>query len=94
MGHLSNGKEEAYQALAERLSRYPVGAVINETLMGILRLLYTEREAAVGGKFPLKPRPLAEIVELTGIKEKELTAILENMAGKGLVIDIPRKGTT
>lgn len=62
--------------------------------MGILKLLYTETEAAVGSKFPLKPRPLAEIVEMTGMGEQELAPILENMAGKGLVVDIPRKGTT
>lgn len=94
MGHLVYGKEEAYQALAERLSRFPIGAVINETLMGILKLLYTETEAAVGSKFPVKPRPLAEIVEMTGMGEQELAPILENMASKGLVVDIPRKGTT
>ena len=94
MGHLVNGKEEAYRALAERLSRFPIGAVINETLMGILRLLYTETEAAVGSKFPVKPRPFAEIRDLTGIGEKELAGILDSMAGKGLVVDIPRKETT
>lgn len=94
MGHLASGKDEAYRALADRLSRLPVGAVVNETLFRILRLLYSETEAAVGSKFPLKPRPLAEIRELTGMPERELRAVLESMAGKGLVIDIPRKDTT
>ena len=94
MGHLSGGKEEAYQALAERLSRFPVGVVINDTLMEILKLLYSEHEANLGSKFPLKPRPLETIRDITGMADKELTALLEVMAEKGLVVDIPRKGTT
>lgn len=55
MGHLLNGKDEVYRALAEHLSRFPVGAVINETLMEILRRLYTESEAGLGSRIPLKP---------------------------------------
>jgi len=93
VGHLSGGKEEAYQALAERLSRFPVGVVINDTLIEILMLLYKEDEAEAGSKFPLKPRPLGKIRELTGMAEKELAALLDGMAKKGLVVDIPRKGT-
>jgi Pyruvate/2-oxoacid:ferredoxin oxidoreductase delta subunit len=93
MGHLINGKEEVYRALAARLSRFPVGAVVNEHLMDILKLLYTETEAALGSKLPLRPRPLAELARLTGMGEKELAGILDGMAGRGLVIDIPRKET-
>jgi len=94
LGHLAGGKDEAYEALAERLTRFPVGVVVNETLMEILKLLYTESEAALGSKFPIKPRPLAEIAELIGIPEDKTTAVLNDMADKGLVTDIPRKGTT
>ena len=94
MGHLAGGKDEAYEALAERLTRFPVGVVVNETLMEILKLLYTESEAALGSKFPIKPRPLAEIAKLIGIPEDKTTSVLNDMADKGLVTDIPRKGTT
>lgn len=94
MGHLAGGKEEAYQALAERLSRFPVGVVINDTLMEILKLLYTEKEAEAGSKFPLKPRPLEKIKALTGMEEQKLAVLLDGMAAKGLVVDIPRQETT
>ena len=94
MGHVSGGKEEVYRVLAERLSRFPVGVVINDTLMQILKLLYTESEALAGSRFPVKPRPLAEIAGLVGMPEDKTSAILNNMADKGLVVDIPRKGTT
>lgn len=94
MGHLKGGKEEAYQALADRLSRFPIGVIINDTLMEILKLLYTESEAEVGAKFPIKPRPLAEIAALTGMSADQASTVLNKMAAKGLVVDIPRKGTT
>lgn len=93
MGHLLNGKDEVYRALAERLSRFPIGAVINETFIQILRLLYTDTEAALGGKFPLKPLSYKKIVEITGMRERQLKTILDQMAAKGLVVDIPRKDT-
>ncbi len=92
MGHLSGGKEEAYEALAQRLSRFPVGVVINDTLMEILKLLYTEGEAQVGSKFPVKPRPLTEIADLTGLSEKVAVSVLNEMSKKGLVVDFSRKG--
>ncbi|MDP4128256.1 MAG: 4Fe-4S dicluster domain-containing protein, partial [Bacillota bacterium] len=94
MGHLVNDKDQVYRILAERLDRNPVGAPINETLMGILHRLYTESEAIVGGKFPLVPMPLDQIAKLTGIEEIPLKQILDGMAEKGLLLDIPRKNTT
>ena len=90
---MHNGKEEVYRALAERLSRLPVGVVINETLMEILKRLFTEVEASVGGKFPLEPLAREKIAEITGIPERELKKILETMAEKGLVVDISRQDT-
>jgi len=35
-GHMINAKEEIYHDLAERLSKTPEGALINEDLMAIL----------------------------------------------------------
>lgn len=93
MGHILNAKDELYHALAERLSRTPEGAPINEALMQILHRLYTEGEALVGSKLPLVPMPFEKIVTLTGFQEEELKTLLDGMSDKGLVIDIPRKNT-
>lgn len=94
VGHLVSAKEEVYRALAERLNRNPVGAPVNPTLMEILYRLYTETEAMVGSKFPLLPVPLEQLVDATGMKREELEPILDHMANKGLVIDIPRRDST
>jgi len=91
LGHIINSKEEIYQALAERLSKTPEGAPINEQLMAILHRLYTESEALVGSKFSSIPMTLDKIATITEIKEEDLKVILDGMAHKGLVLDIPRK---
>jgi len=93
MGHLVHQKEDVYRLLAQRLNRNPVGAPVNDTLMAILHRLYTESEAMVGSRFPLLPMTLDQMAEATGIAGRELQPILESMADKGLVLDIPRKET-
>ncbi|NLI12458.1 4Fe-4S dicluster domain-containing protein [Pelotomaculum propionicicum] len=91
MGHLHDAKEAVYRALAERLSKNPVGVKVNKTLMEILHRLYTESEALVGGSFPLAPVTIDKIATGSGIEENSLKNILEGMAEKGLVIDLPRR---
>lgn len=94
MGHIINSKEEVYRALAERLYKSPMGTPVNEDLMEILYRLYTESEALVGSKFPMVPMTLDKISSITGIKEASLQKILDSMANKGLVMDLPRRDGT
>ncbi len=94
MGHIINAKEEVYRALAERLNKNPVGAPVNDILMEILHRLYTVSEAEVGSKFPLLPMPLDKIADATGYKQDELRKMLDDMANKGLVLDLPRRDGT
>ena len=89
MGHGANAKEAAYMLLAERLNKNPVGTPINEELMEILNHLYTESEAMVGGKFPMAPMKLDQVVISTGIGKEELEKTLKSMIHKGLVLNIP-----
>lgn len=94
MAHLENHKEEVYRALAERLNKNPVGAPVNETLMDILHKLYTAGEAALGSRFPLLPATLEQLAKMTGMEKLELAEILEEMAQKGLVLDLSRREET
>ncbi len=93
MGHMTIAKKKVYEKLAQRLDQNPVGAVINETLFNILNIMYTEAEAAIGSKFPQRPSSFESIVDKMGLPEKELVKLLDEMANKGLVIDIPRGNT-
>ena len=93
MGHLGIQKEEVYKALAKRLNQNPVGAPLNETLMQILSVMYTDKEAAIGAAFPAGFTTLDKLLQVTGLPAAELLCQLEQMADKGLVIDIPRQDT-
>ena len=94
MGHLQLAKEEVFKALAKRLDSNPIAAPLNETLMKILHTLYSLDEAKIGGSFPLLPAPIDKIKAATGFSEPELLNHLNNMANKGLIIDVERRGQT
>ena len=94
MGHLTLAKGQVYQALAKRLDKNPVGARLNDTLMEILYCMYTETEAKIGSEFPLGFTTLDRLAVITGLDEQKLSVYLDNMADKGLVIDVPRNGKT
>ncbi len=93
MGH-HIGSKSSIVPLIDRLNMYPVGLVDSEKLREILALLFDEREAFVASRFPLEEATLPELVRRTKIAEAELQPILEQMAEKGLVMDLPYAGTT
>lgn len=88
MGHLSYSKETLIP-LIDRLNKYPIGLVDNEILREILSLLFSEREAYVASKFPLMEATLPELCQRTGMTPEALLPILESMADKGLIMDMP-----
>jgi len=91
MGHLLSAKSSLVP-LIDRLNRYPIGLVDSAKLREILALLFDDREAFVASRFPLMETTLEELCEATGIRAGELDAILESMANKGLVMDLPYAG--
>ncbi len=93
MGHLL-GSKSGLAPLIDRLNKYPIGLVDNEKLREILSLLFDEAEAYVASRFPLEEATLPELSKSNGLPEKELISILESMADKGLVMDLPYAGTT
>jgi NAD-dependent dihydropyrimidine dehydrogenase PreA subunit len=93
MGHLLSTKGSLVP-LIDRLNRYPIGLVDSAKLREILAVLFDEREAFVGSRFPLHEATATELAELTGIASPELESILESMADKGLVMDMDYGGTT
>lgn len=93
MGHLLRSKS-ALVPLIDRLNRYPIGLVDSAKLREILALLFDEREAFVASRFPLREATLGELAAATSIPTGQLGTILESMASKGLVMDMPYAGTT
>jgi hypothetical protein len=92
VGHLL-GTKSSLVPLIDRLNRYPVGLVDSDKLRTILSLLFTEQEAFVASRFPLHEATEDELTELTGLPATALRPVLETMANKGLVMDLPYGGT-
>jgi len=91
MGHHLASKSSIVP-LIDRLNKYPIGLVDSDKLREILSLLFDEREAFVASRFPLEEATLPELVRLTRIPVGELVPLLESMADKGLVMDMPYSG--
>jgi ferredoxin len=75
--------------LIDRLNRYPIGLVDSEKLRAILGVLFTEEEAFVASRFPLHEATEDELCRATGLGPERLRMLLESMANKGLVMDLP-----
>ena len=90
MGHLAIQKP--YLALQERLHKNPIGAPPAEELFEILRLRFTEEEAAIGARMPMTPAPLEQLSKRLGQAPDRLQDQFERMAEKGLVLDFETNG--
>lgn len=93
MGHLAK-REEVLRELRKRLHQNPIGLPEHATVYEILSILFSEREAWVGARFPFGAVTLKEISHAVGIAEPELSQILHGMARKGLVITTKKGGET
>lgn len=93
MGHLAE-REEVLRDLRKRLHHNPIGLPEHATVYEILSILFTEREARVGAKFPFGAVTLHEISRAVGIPESEVAEILGGMVRKGLVITTKKAGET
>ncbi len=93
MGHIRNG-QGIYGRLQKRLDRFPIGAPPAEALYEILKRLFTEEEAAIGCRMPIKFTDLSGIARRTGKTPEALRPVLERMAEKGLVMDFEHRGRT
>ena len=93
MGHYANSKDNLVP-LIDRLNQYPIGLVDNKILREILTLLFDKKEVFVASKFPLEEATLPELEKRTRMKKNELLPILNSMADKGLIMDLPYRGKT
>ncbi len=93
MGHLT-GKEEILRQLRERLDKNPIGLPEHTSIYEILSILFTEKEAELGAKFPLGTVTIEELQNSIGKGRQELEEILKGMMKKGLVVTVKKGGQT
>jgi formate hydrogenlyase subunit 6/NADH:ubiquinone oxidoreductase subunit I len=87
-------KQSAYEGLVDRLNRFPQGAPPSETLYGILRILVSEREAALMAVLPIKPFHAAEAAQRWKLSELEARKVLDDLAGRAMLLDVEHAGRT
>jgi Pyruvate/2-oxoacid:ferredoxin oxidoreductase delta subunit len=76
-----------YDRLTERLNRHPQGAPPSQHLFQILKLLFSEKEAALVSVLPLKPFGVAKAAEIWKLGEAEARGVLDGLASRALLVD-------
>jgi len=93
MAHLT--VRSAYKELSDRINLYPQGAPPTEALFRILQLLFSEVEAALVARLPIKPFSVKKAARLWNKPESEAQKILDALAGRGILVDsVPGNGPT
>ncbi|MDG6224597.1 MAG: 4Fe-4S binding protein [Candidatus Thermoplasmatota archaeon] len=90
MGHTTS---RSYLRLQERLDRNPQGAPPSEALFQILQVLFTEREAELVSKLPLRPFTTEDAARIWKCSKEEAFPILDELADKGILFDSEHRDT-
>jgi len=81
-----------YAQLVERLNRFPQGAPPSETLYKILALLFSEREAGLVARLPIKPFTAEQASRAWGMGLAETRNALETLADRAILVDVEQDG--
>jgi Na+-translocating ferredoxin:NAD+ oxidoreductase RNF subunit RnfB len=85
-----HASRSVYERLTDRLNRAPQGAPPSETLFRILELLFGPRDAELVSVLPLRPFTAARAASIWKMREPEARAVLDELAGRALLVDIER----
>ncbi len=85
MGHLTT--KDAYKNLEERINWFTQGAPPSDTLYKILQVLYTEKEAQLVSKLPVRPFTLKRAARVWNTTEAKAEKFLDHLCGKALLVD-------
>ncbi|WP_069997413.1 4Fe-4S dicluster domain-containing protein [Cellulosilyticum sp. I15G10I2] len=86
--------KEVYKSLQQRLNKFPQGAPPSNTLYQILELLFTEEEAKMASKLPIRPFTLKKAAKTWNLSEYNTLKILEKLCAKGVLLDMNNHGKT
>ena len=85
MGHITS---KSYKNLQIRLDRHVQGAPESETLYKILEILFTEKEAELVAKLPIRFFTIKEAAKRFKKDLTETEKILNGLADKGILLDL------
>jgi len=76
-----------YRSLVERLNRFPQGAPPSELLYGILKILFSEEEAGLVARLPIRPFTAARAAGVWNMTEGKARAVLDRLASRAILLD-------
>jgi formate hydrogenlyase subunit 6/NADH:ubiquinone oxidoreductase subunit I len=82
----------AYAHLVERLNRFPQGAPPSDLLYRILSLLFTEREAELVSRLPIRPFTVEQAARAWMLPAADAHAILDTLASRAILLDLEQDG--
>ncbi|MBT4722529.1 4Fe-4S binding protein [Candidatus Falkowbacteria bacterium] len=85
MGHQTS---KNYLKLQNRLNKSPQGAPPSDSLFQILEILFSEKEADLASKLPMKLITVKKAAKRWKKTEEESREILEGLADKGILLDM------
>jgi len=88
MAHMTS---RSYIRLQRRLDKSPQGAPESEALFKILEILFTEKEAELVSKLPISSLTAKQASKIWKKTEKESKYILDELADKGLILDLRKE---
>jgi ferredoxin len=76
-----------YMSLAERLNRFPQGAPPSELWYSILKMLFSEEEAGLVARLPIRPFTAAKAAGIWKTTEGKARAVLDRLADRAVLLD-------
>jgi ferredoxin len=77
-----------YQQLVARLNRFPQGAPTSDLLYGILKLLFSEKEAELVALLPIKPFTVRKAARAWRMSQADAQKVLDELAGRAILVDV------
>ena len=77
-----------YQQLVARLNRFPQGAPPSDVLYGILKMLFSEREAGLVALLPIKPFTVQKAARTWKMDLADAQRVLDELAGRAILLDV------
>ena len=90
MAHLT--ARTGYERLVERLNRFPQGAPPSDLLYAILKLLFSEQEAELVSRLPIKPFTVQTASRAWKRSIPEAQKVLDELSSRAILVDIEQNG--
>jgi len=78
--------KNSYANLSERLNRFPQGAPSSDLLFEILKILFSEREAELVSRLPIKPFSAEKASRIWKMDLAAAQNVIDELAGRAILV--------